>query len=967
MAIRITLAVLVFVPFMAASQPHPTDQLSAETALQQSVTAFAQQQFAEARQFAQGAYVFFREQRDTHFAKAAFQLGRSCFTLQLYDTARLYFTEAAHFFPCPSIPCGDAWHYAARCAWETDQLPDAELLYKKGLEIRQSIPPGAGCDIAESRSALGNVYHAQGKYAAAIQEFRLAIEAQQRCSGAQSLATAKVRGDLGMAYLRQGDYSQAQTHLNECLLTQQQQLPENHADIANTLYYLGTVYKSMIRPDEAFFYYEKALAMNEKLYDAHHLELASMYDAVGQYYLQQKQYDKALFHLQRMHQIMVFHHQTESKSYAFACASFGQVYLGLKNYSEAVAWFEKTVAIWRAKNPHLNSQLASMLTYLARAKVKNNQFEDGVAHFTEAIGIWETLGHPYLAQGYGLLATAYKNEYLRQPNDVFLEKSRFWYQKATEKFTNQLRYETNQESLRKMLNEYSRTAFNEQHAELLLLRRQPADERSCLNRLWALQEQVHGYQLLVAMQEAQARSFSDVSDADRQRDSVLRTDIIALERQRMQLLTGGKLLDDPAVLTLDAKIFTKKDAAERSLAELEQKYPNYTQQRYQRQMATLTEMQDALLPGQTVLSYVTGDSVVFALVVQKTTVTAHEIRLSIGLADQILQLRKGIEGYYTASAKSPALYEQSIQQYAAAAEQLYRALIAPVLDHLTEQIIIIPDGILNELPFDALLSGKPGDLTNFGTYPFWVRQHRISYAYSGTTYRQVSRAAGTARNPGLLAMAPFYQIDTTLLSAGIGMGNNDRQGLTALPYSGEEIKRIQAFYRNHARLFTGKTATRERFLEFAGQYSILHLATHGYANRSTGAYSYLAFAPDAHSDGILTAGELYALRLPATLVVLSACETGMGERQAGEGVIGLVRAFVFAGAESVVASLWRVNDRSTMQLMHFFHEELNKGNDRQRAISEAKRRYIAQNPGLQAHPYFWAAFTLHGATGIIGR
>ncbi len=968
MATRIPFAVLVIIPFIAASQHHPTDQISAEKALVQADVAYQHHQFPEARQWAQGAYTFFKAQRDTHFAQAAYQLGRSCFALQRYDTARLYFAEAAHFFPCPSIPCGDAWHYAARCAWETDQLPDAELLYKKGLEIRQSIPLGAGCDIAESRSALGDVYHAQSKYATAIEEFTLALEAQQRCSGTNSLGVARVRGNLGMSYLRQGDYAEARSQLEQCLLIQQQQLPAEHADIAQTLYYLGTTYRSMIRPEEAFFYYEKAVAIYEQVYDTTYLELASVYDGIGQYYLQQKLYEKALQYLQKMHQIMVFYGQTESKSYAFACASFGQVYLGLKKYPEAIVWFEKTVAIWRAKNPHLNSQLASMLTYLARARIKNNEFERGVAHFTEAIEIWEQLGHPYLPQGYGLLATAFKNEYVGRLDPNLLEKSRFWYKKSITNTVEQLRYETGQDALRKMLNEYSRTVFNAFHAEYLSQQRLSNDRDSALQNMWMLQEQVHGYQLLVAMQEAKARSFADIPDAERRRDSLLRTEIVALERQRMQLLLAGKPLDDAAVLTIDTKILAQKSTAERGLAELEQKYPNYTQQRYQRNMRSLAEIQEALLPGQTILSYMTGDSSVFAMVVQKTTASAYQIRLKTTLAEPISRLRKGIEGYYAGTAKSPALYEQSVTQYAAAAEQLYQTLIAPLTDALTGQIIIIPDGVLNELPFDALLTGTPGDLTNFGTYPFLVNRYRISYAYSGTTYAQVSRASGRVTGNGLLAMAPFYQSDTTLLlSARAGTENAHREGLVVLPYSGEEIKRIQPFYRDNARLFTGKAATREQFLAFAGQYPIVHLATHGYANRLTGAYSYLAFAPDAHSDGILTAGELYALRLPATLVVLSACETGTGERQTGEGVIGLVRAFVFAGAESVVASLWRVNDRSTMQLMHFFHEELNKGNDRQWALSEAKRRYISQNPGVQAHPYFWAAFTLHGATGVIGR
>ena len=98
----------------------------------------------------------------------------------------------------------------------------------------------------------------------------------------------------------------------------------------------------------------------------------------------------------------------------------------------------------------------------------------------------------------------------------------------------------------------------------------------------------------------------------------------------------------------------------------------------------------------------------------------------------------------------------------------------------------------------------------------------------------------------------------------------------------------------------------------------------------------------------------------ADLVVLSACETGIGEQQRGEGVLSLARAFAFAGAKSIVASLWSVNDQSTMQIMDNFYKEIKAGKPKNIALANAKRSYLLQNPGLGAHPFFWAGFVALG-------
>jgi CHAT domain-containing protein len=165
-------------------------------------------------------------------------------------------------------------------------------------------------------------------------------------------------------------------------------------------------------------------------------------------------------------------------------------------------------------------------------------------------------------------------------------------------------------------------------------------------------------------------------------------------------------------------------------------------------------------------------------------------------------------------------------------------------------------------------------------------------------------------------------------------------------------------------IVAGRAATEEKFCSVADRYRIIHLSTHGKADNRVGDYAFIAFAevPDSLENELLFVRELYNLSLNADLVVLSACETGTGKLQRGEGIISVARAFAYAGAKSIVTSLWEVNDQSTAELTRYFYRELRMGADKDEALRKARLRYIREASVRQAHPFFWAAFQCVGDT-----
>ena len=443
--------------------------------------------------------------------------------------------------------------------------------------------------------------------------------------------------------------------------------------------------------------------------------------------------------------------------------------------------------------------------------------------------------------------------------------------------------------------------------------------------------------------------------------------MIELEKQKMQLTADqGLPLNHVQVLEKNGLYLDKQNSYRQFLQGLEQDYPSYYHLKYAYDNITLEQTQYLLATDQTLLEYFIGDSAIYIFVVNKDKSRVVAVPCDFPLTEWVTKLRQGITSYHFTPAPPPGLYESSVREYAAAAHQLYQKLILPVAAWLHTEIVIVPDGILNYLPFETLLSNTPKDLTNFKIYPFLAHKNVFSYTYSATMLQQMTLKKHL-REPsgGLLAFAPFFTDSSTQLSQSSDIAIGWRNAFLPLPFSGSEVLLAQKSMSEKSVVYLGNEATLERFKQEAGDYRVLHLATHGKANDQKGAASYLVFqsTTDSIRDGFLYVSDLYGLTLNADLVLLSACETSMGEFYQGEGVVSLARAFSYAGAKSVATSLWSVNDNATLILMDYFYQEIQKGQPKNKALAAAKRAYLKENPAHTGHPFFWASFILVGAIG----
>ena len=356
------------------------------------------------------------------------------------------------------------------------------------------------------------------------------------------------------------------------------------------------------------------------------------------------------------------------------------------------------------------------------------------------------------------------------------------------------------------------------------------------------------------------------------------------------------------------------------------------------------------------LSYFVGDSCIVIFLVQPDTIIFRQIQNDFNLNSLVKSMLASATGFHV-NPEMVMRFDSLSLVYTNSSSTLFEKLVQPLYPFLPRHLTIIPDEVLGYLPFEALLVEKPEVTTRFNRFHYFLNDHIISYAYSASAWLEMrdKTKQDTFTRP-ITAFAPFYNGESVNLEQVMAYRNVIRKKLNPLPFSGEEAFKISRLF--NGSYYLGNSGTKQNFLEQSKNSRILHIATHAQANDKLGDYCFLVFSGDADSTNneVLYANDIYNLDLKSELVTLSACETGLGQLKGGEGIISLSRAFTFAGARSLVTSLWQVSDSKTKDLMISFYRNLHDGMRKDEALWKAKKDYLLNNKGEAASPYYWAGF-----------
>jgi hypothetical protein len=418
---------------------------------------------------------------------------------------------------------------------------------------------------------------------------------------------------------------------------------------------------------------------------------------------------------------------------------------------------------------------------------------------------------------------------------------------------------------------------------------------------------------------------------------------INAEIKEVEIKLSGEQ-DDSVQRELRERLFIKRRQADSLSVVIKTDFPEYFDLKYPTEVITATEVQRDLRSGEAVLSYFEGDSTWYVMALTSNTIGLTRVLPGTLPEDALVDFRDLVRD----PSSDPA-------RFVPLGYQIYSTLVMePLKEHESIDVLkIIPDGLLYHIPFDALPTSVEPANPNF-----LIESKVVHYMNSATL--NLTPADYGKYEQDYVGFAPVY-LDSRYDSV-----ETTRASLVSLNGNLEEVEYASSIFGGN--IFLDQRATEKSFRDNSFSAQIIHLAMHANADDEDPMKSGLWFMQSADNrfDGYLNAFEIYDMDIQSELVVLSACNTGVGEIRRGEGVMSLSRAFMYAGCPNIVMSLWRASDDPSSKIMRQFFTHLSNNAPKNEALRQAKLDYLEEADPIQSHPAYWAAFVLVGDDAPVG-
>jgi CHAT domain-containing protein len=402
---------------------------------------------------------------------------------------------------------------------------------------------------------------------------------------------------------------------------------------------------------------------------------------------------------------------------------------------------------------------------------------------------------------------------------------------------------------------------------------------------------------------------------------------------------GNKFLID--------EIIAKTKEYQEYINNLETRYPKYNSMKRNRRSISLSQLQTKIDSTQILLEYFFTSGSFYTFYISKDTSGLYYAPINSTFPTDLLAYWKEVGNFNFTSCDSKKVLEFAQHSY-----KLYQLLIQPFESLIHDKrLLIVTDAELGYIPFETLITGEP-DSTKSLSYaylPYLLYKNPVSYLFSASQILDEQKS----KHPKVrfAGFAPSYpgNSDSLLFSATAGVK------LDQLPGAREEILSLDRYYRGKS--YIGADATKVKFFQEIRNKEIIHLAMHALLNENDPHKSLLLFSPSIEQDKLqLHTYEVYSAKIRTSLVVLSACNTGNGKINKGEGIFSIARSFLLAGIKNVIYTQWAVTDKSGAQLMDNFYEFLSEGDPVDIALQKSKINFITGGDPMKAHPYYWAGY-----------
>ncbi len=835
------------------------------------------------------------------------------------------------------------------CALEATQYHKAIRYYEEALEKWQR--RGNALGEAETLNKIGNYYQEVKAFDEAYPYFENALRIREQALGDQHLKVAHVYNNIGNCLNNLGDFSQALVYYDQALSIRTEKLTAPHAEIAQTYNNRGLCWKNQGKEMLALTDFEKALSIYQQLYgSAHptvgdvHFNLGNIYDAIGSFAHSIQHYQKALKSYQT-------YADPNHPDLASCYSNMANVYAQKSGYDDYVAQLHQKALKIRIHNfgpvhpdvaeSHYNIGGGHFMRGNFRAAADSFQNCLQALNFNSDafVSFQEVNSFHILINALHTIAITHVQLYYQTNTNAPLEEALRYFLQA-DQFIDFLRIRYKTVGSKLQLAQKAAQVYEAAILPCLLLEEITGDIKYW-EQAFFFSEKNRSLLLLEGINKSEAALFSGIPPRVTNRLQDMEKEIVRLEKRYFLESGHNQTLYATRLDSLAKIIFDRKQKLSKLIDSVKIVYPDYYTLRYENAPIPLEEIQKKLLkPEQTILEYFLGNDRVYIFVITKNQFEVVNVSLPPNFDYSVFSIRDAILNFPYISSKE---LTANIQRYQKAAHEIYQVLIEPVKSLIKSDLVIIPSGELELLPFDALLSGYSEELTSLQKLPFLIKNYTITYNYSVRLLKEMTERKRNRARKIYLGFAPVFSKE------------NDR-GLSPLLHNEQEILDVQQAIGGD--VFLNTAATRSNFITQQSHYQILHLATHGKVNNNEKDYSFLAFSNEKEGpeQSLLYIKDIYNLSIHAEMIVLSACETGTGELQRGEGIASIARSFSYAGAKSLVATLWNIDDKVTSQIMLQFFENLKQGQPKNHAIRKAKLVFLVNAGNRYAHPFYWASF-----------
>jgi CHAT domain-containing protein len=898
---------------------------------------------------------------DTSFwhAKVLSFMGQYYMRKMALDSAKMYLVQSKYIFKHQKSwkDFVSSCRILAQVSMYQQNYSLMERYIDQAFEVTKEHMDGDKKMLKSILQLYGVLYYRTGDYEAALERTKEGLEIALKSMKTRNDSTqvASYYNNIGLFYIEVGDVDKAEDYCKSAL---------SLSISLDEWYKAGTIYLNLaeffVKKDQthkAYEYFGKAFETLKKVkkndVPQSDYSRSQIQNNIGlartAYDLNKK--EEALAALDRN----LLLHRKEPYKEEMTLLNYGAFYLKEKEYKKSISYLNKAKKVAEAlytdsKHP----DLADIYLEIAEWNFVQGKLDESLTYADKAS---EALTMRFSGEINDDLSVVSDKHVLI---DIFKKKTQIYIKqdRIAEAYENSLNAAN--------LTDELRNAFKSEGSKLFILQKvipiyeqtiklayqlyQKDPKSEYIDKAFELVEKSKAMLLLDAMRAEDARAFGGVPDKLLREERRLARELAKKQKRILEIEKGNQKEIDK----IQQEILDIKRATLQLQDTLEENYYRYFKLKYEDKTPLIGDVQDHLDKTTLLVEFFVGEEHVYWFAIDKKQKKFYQIPKNGMLEEQINALRLALTSnrWLTKDDKLKEI-EQLLTENG---YLIYEELLKDCLNSKHEVLMVIPDGALNYIPFEVLMTEKvepTGATPNFKNLPYLLKDYAVFYHYSAALLLYERKK--NKSNGKIIAFAPTFQYNS---NSSDERQHSIRSSVDELPGAKREVDILRQRFKGQ--FYYNDDANEAVFKEMMGKnnFGVVHLAMHGWVDASKPEYSNLVFSyvEDNGEDNLLFAYELNFLNLDAELVVLSACETGFGKYERGEGVVSIGRGFMYAGVPSLVMTLWPINDQASAMLITEFYNQLAEGKPKHIAMQQAKLNYLNNANALSSHPFFWASY-----------